>query len=230
MKLALRVKWLLAILTVLLLAVVASRIPLRSSVRSLLQSISGLGPLAPVLFIAAYVCATIAILPTWILSVGAGVVFGVVYGSIYVSIGATLGAVSAFAIARYVARNRMVRRMAHKEWFQSIDRAVGREGWKIVGLARLSPVFPFTLLNYAFGVSRVSLRDFTLATWIGMTPAIVLYVYIGSLAGDLAAVGETRSRTLAEWILYGSGLLATVAVTIYVGKIARAALRERLQD
>jgi uncharacterized membrane protein YdjX (TVP38/TMEM64 family) len=94
-----------------------------------------------------------------------------------------------------------------------------------VGLTRLSPVFPFTLLNYAFGLTRVKLSHYVLASWIGMMPGTVMYVYLGSLAK--AATGE-RTRTTGEWALYGVGLLATVAVTIFVTRIAKQALAKKI--
>ncbi len=99
-------------------------------------------------------------------------------------------------------------------------------GWKIVGLTRLSPVFPFTLLNYAFGLTRVSLRDYVLASWIGMMPGTVMYVYLGALA-RIGAAGEEKSP--AEWALYAIGLLATLAVTVFITRIARRALVQRTQ-
>ncbi|HSW50743.1 MAG TPA: VTT domain-containing protein, partial [Bryobacteraceae bacterium] len=112
-----------------------------------------------------------------------------------------------------------------------VDNAVAAEGWKIVGLTRLSPVFPFNLLNYAFGLTRVSLRDYVVASWIGMIPGTVMYVYLGSLAGSLAELGLKeggRARTQAEWALYAVGLVATVAVTVVITRIARRALNLRI--
>ena len=106
---------------------------------------------------------------------------------------------------------------------------MGNEGWKIVGLTRLSPIFPFNLLNYAYGLTKVSLRDYFFASWIGMFPGTVMYVYIGSLAGSVATVGaEERVRTTGEWVLYGVGLVATVVVTIYVTRLARKALSRKI--
>ena len=160
-----------------------------------------------------------------------GVVFGVARGSVFVSIGSTLGATAAFLAGRYLAREWVVRKIQGNPKFQAIDKAVGREGWKIVGLTRLSPLFPFTLLNYAFGVTRVSVRDYFLASWIGMLPGTVMYVYVGSLLGDLGNVGHGgRSRTAAEWALYVVGLVATVAVTISITRLARMALAERINS
>ena len=112
---------------------------------------------------------------------------------------------------------------AQLEW------VLGCEGWKIVGLTRLSPVFPFNLLNYAFGITRVRLRDYVLASWIGMMPGTAMYAYLGSLVGDVATLGAGRgARSPAEWSLCVIGLLATVAVTVYVTRLARAALARRV--
>ena len=108
--------------------------------------------------------------------------------------------------------------------------SVARGGWKIVGLLCLSPVVPFNVLNYAFGVTRVSLRDYVIASWIGMMPGTLLYVYLGSVAGDLAGAGGRASRTPAEWAFYAVGLVATIAVTVFVTRLARRALAERVPD
>ncbi|MEA2649986.1 MAG: hypothetical protein QOG61_2421, partial [Candidatus Binataceae bacterium] len=133
----------------------------------LLQWISALGAVAPIVFIAAYIAACVLFIPGSIMTIGAGVLFGVIRGSIYVSIGATLGATAAFLVGRYFARDWVAAKLAGNATFSAIDAAVGREGWKIVGLTRLSPVFPFNLLNYAYGLTSVSLRDYLLASWIG---------------------------------------------------------------
>jgi uncharacterized membrane protein YdjX (TVP38/TMEM64 family) len=167
-------------------------------------------------------------LPGSVLTLGAGAVFGLVKGAVLVSVAATLGATAAFLVGRYLAREWVAGKVERYPRFAAIDRAVAREGWKIVGLTRLSPVFPFNVLNYAFGLTRVSLRDYFFASWIGMMPGTVMYVYVGSLAGDLAALGAgSRARTPVEWTLYVVGLLATVAVTVYVTRLARAALARR---
>src|SRR5439155_17731667 len=126
-------------------------------------------------------------------------------------------------------RNWVARKIEDNPRFKAIDAAVAREGWKIVGLARLSPIFPFTLLNYGFGLTRVSLRDYFFASWIGMLPGTVVYVYTGSLIGDLGKLGNSqRTKSLTEWMFYGVGLLVTAAVTIYVARLAKKALAERI--
>jgi uncharacterized membrane protein YdjX (TVP38/TMEM64 family) len=153
----------------------------------------------------------------------------VVRGSIYVSIAATLGATAAFLVGRYFARDWVARKLEGNAKFKAIDEAVGREGWKIVLLTRLSPVFPFNLLNYAYGLTRVTLRDYFFASWAGMIPGTILYVYIGSLSSDLAGAGTASggARTPAGWALDAVGFIATVAVVVYVTRIGSRALREK---
>ena len=218
--------WLVLIVGVLALARYANA---QSLLQSALHWIRELGPWGWVIFVLLYIATAVLLLPAVVLTLGAGAVFGVAKGWVIVSIAATLAATAAFLVGRHVARGWVARRIEGNPTFTAIDEAVGREGWKIVGLTRLSPAFPFNLLNYAYGVTRVSLRHYVLASWIGMMPGTLMYVYLGSLAGDLATVGTGRSaRTPAEWALYVVGLLATVAVTVYVTRIARAALRRRI--
>ena len=194
-----------------------------------LSWVARLGPWGAVAFIGLYILATVLFVPGLILTLGAGFLFGLLRGSICVSIASTLGASAAFLIGRHLARQWVSSKIKGNEKFTAIDQAVAKEGWKIVGLLRLSPVFPFNLLNYSLGLTKVSLRDFFFASWIGMMPGTVMYVYLGSLAGDLASLGaENGSRTPAEWTLYIIGLLATLAVTVYVTRIARRSLRERV--
>lgn len=192
-----------------------------------LQWIQDLGPVGAIAFMAIYIVATVAFLPGSVLTLGAGVVFGVVKGSILVFIGATLGATAAFLVGRYLARGWVAKKIEGNRKFKAIDEAVGREGFKIVLLTRLSPVFPFNLLNYAFGLTGVSLKDYFLGC-IGMLPGTVMYVYLGSLAGNLAmiAAGEQPDNAGIQWTIRIIGFIATVAVTVYVTRVARKALNE----
>src|SRR6266567_4500988 len=193
--------------------------------KSALDWIGKLGPWGPAIFIGLYVVATVLFIPGSVLTLGAGAVFGVVLGSVCVSISATLGATAAFLVGRYLARDTIARKIEKNERFAAIDRAVAAEGWKIVFLTRLSPVFPFTLLNYAFGLTRVKLSHYVLASWIGMMPGTVMYVYLGSLVN--VGAGH-RQRTVGEWVLYGVGLLATMAVTVFVTRLAKKALAKKI--
>jgi uncharacterized membrane protein YdjX (TVP38/TMEM64 family) len=209
--------------------VVAARwLGVAEALRNLLEWISSLGAIAPVIFILAYIAACVLFIPGSIMTIGAGVLFGVVRGSVCVSIGATIGATLAFLIGRYFAREWVAAKLAGYSTFNEIDAAVGREGWKIVGLTRLSPVFPFNLLNYAYGLTRVSLRDYVIASWIGMLPGVVMYTYIGSLVGDLTRVGNTpTARPAGFWMLNAVGFVATVGVALYAARIARRALAQK---
>ena len=197
----------------------------RALLRDSLAWVEQLGPWGPVLFVLIYIVAAVLFVPGSALTLGAGAVFGVGLGSVLVSLGATFGATAAFLVGRYFARAWVAKKIEGNAAFAAIDRAVAAEGWKIVGLTRLSPAFPFSLLNYAFGLTRVSLRDYVVASWIGMMPGTVMYVYIGSLA----RVAGDRTRTPGEWALLGLGLVATIAVTIFITRIARTALAKRTQ-
>jgi uncharacterized membrane protein YdjX (TVP38/TMEM64 family) len=208
---------------------VATVFNLQELLRRALMKINSFGPLGAIAYIALYIIATVAFLPGSIVTLGAGVVYGVGWGSIFVFIGATLGATAAFLIGRYLARNWVYKKIAGNEKFKAIDEAVGKEGFKIVLLTRLSPVFPFNLLNYAFGVTGVSLKDYLLG-FVGMIPGTIMYVYLGSLAGNCALIGtDKQPKDLAvQWTLRIIGFVATVAVTLFVTRIARKALEEKV--
>lgn len=211
-------------IVVIAIAVLFAKFDVRALLREALVWIEQLGAWGQVLFVAIYIVATVLLVPGSALGLGAGALFGVVRGSLLVSLASTLGATCAFLLGRYLARDWVGKKIEGNASFAAIDRAVAAEGWKIVFLTRLSPVFPFTLLNYAFGLTRVSLRDYVLASWIGMMPGTVMYVYLGSVAR--AGVAD-RQRTPAEWTLYAVGLLATIAVAVIATRIARRALARR---
>ena len=187
--------------------------------------VAGLGPLGPVVFILGYAIAVVAFIPGSLLTLAAGAIFGLAEGTVYVLIAATLGATLAFLIARHGARASIEKRLEGDERFAAIDRAVGAEGLKIVFLLRLSPVFPFNLLNYSLGLTQVRLVDYFIAS-IGMLPGTLLYVYTGKVAGDVAAIagGQAGEKGAADWLLLVVGLIATAVVTVFVTRIARRAL------
>ncbi|MEH1900981.1 MAG: TVP38/TMEM64 family protein [Nostoc sp.] len=199
--------------------------------REALQWIDSLGAVGIIAFIALYIIASVALFPGSILTLGAGVIFGAVLGSLYVFIGATLGATAAFLVGRYLARDWVAAKIADNKKFAAIDQAVGREGLKIVLLTRLSPIFPFILLNYAFGITGVTLKDYFIGS-VGMIPGTIMYVYIGSLAGNLAMIGTEAQPTnpTLQWAIRILGLIATVSVTVYVTRIARKALEEKVSS
>jgi len=223
-------RWIVAAMALLLLVVAAHRLPIGDWLNDLNDLFARLGLSGIVLFAAVYTLAAILFVPGSALTIGAGVIYGLGWGFIAVSAGSTLGAAGGFLIARYLARRRVERWAAANPRFAAIDRAVGREGWKIVLLTRLSPVFPYTLLNYLYGLTRVSFGAYVLASWIGMMPGTVLYVYLGfaGRAVAQAATGQAR-RSPAEYAMWAVGLLATLAVTIHVTRLARRALRSRAE-
>jgi uncharacterized membrane protein YdjX (TVP38/TMEM64 family) len=190
--------------------------------------VDSLGFWAPLVFIAGYVIATILFIPGSLLTLAAGATFGVLEGTLYVLAGATLGACAAFLVSRYLARDFVAHRLEN-ERFAAVDRAVAREGRTIVFLLRLSPVFPFNLLNYALGLTNVDFKDYAIGC-AGMLPGTLLYVYYGKLAGDVAAAagGAAPQRGVAGYAVLVLGLLATIAVTTIITKAARKALREHV--
>jgi uncharacterized membrane protein YdjX (TVP38/TMEM64 family) len=191
--------------------------------------VDGLGVWGPVVFILGYAVATVAFLPGSLLTLAAGAIFGLVKGTIYSLVGATLGASAAFLVARYGARRAIERKIAGNAKFAAIDRAVGREGFKIVSLLRLSPVFPFNLLNYALGLTKVRFLHY-LAACAAMLPGTLLYVYYGKALGSLAALasGAKAQKGSEFWIFLGVGLAATVVVTTFVTRLAGKALRQEI--
>ena len=185
-----------------------------------------LGAWAPLAFVAGYALAVAALVPGSLLTLAGGAIFGLAWGTLYVFVAAVAGSVAGFLIARYAARGFVERRVAADARFAAIDRAVARSGFQIVLLLRMSPVFPFSLLNYALGLTRVRLRDYAFAS-VGMLPGTLLYVYYGKAIGDVAAIasGAPRDGAGSLWVTV-LGLAATIAVTVQVTRIARRALSD----
>ena len=222
-------KVLLALVAIAALVVVARRLGLQAWLQRVLAWINDLGPWKPVGYIFFYAVACVFAIPGSILTLGGGFLFGIGFGILYVSIGATLGATLAFLAGRYLLRTWVVNKLGHNLKFQALDEAVAREGWKIVLLVRLCPIFPFPVTNYGFGITRISLKEYVVASWIGMLPAMMVLVYIGSLAGSLTNLGPAsgRTRTPLEWAFYGVGLVLSILVTIYITRVAKRALDDK---
>jgi uncharacterized membrane protein YdjX (TVP38/TMEM64 family) len=220
-----------------LVAVVAAAalLPTGEWLRAFLSWSQGVGTWGIFAFAAVYVLATVLFVPGLLLTLAAGALFGLLWGTLAVSLGSTVGVALAFLLGRYVARERVESLIAGRPRFRAIDDAVGHQGFKIVLLTRLSPVFPFNLLNYAYGVTRVSFRDYLIASWIGMLPGTVMYVYFGTLAGGLARVlaGEAGPGSTTRGVVLLVGGAIAVGVTVFVTRVARRALAgtiEREQD
>ncbi len=193
------------------------------------ERVHRLGPWGPAVFIAGYGIAAVTFVPGVLLTLAAGALFGLVRGVLYVMIGGTLGAALAFLTGRYVARRFVEHLLERHPRLVAIDRAVEAQGLRLVFLLRLSPAVPYTLLNYALGLSRVRFADY-LAGSIGMLPAVTMYVYSGKVAGDLASLasGAAGPRGRGYYALLILGLAATVAATVQITRIARRAISEAI--
>ncbi|MBK1989319.1 TVP38/TMEM64 family protein [Sphaerospermopsis aphanizomenoides BCCUSP55] len=194
--------------------------------------VQSLGIWGPIAFILIYNLATLLFIPGSVLTLKGGCLFGLFWGSVYVLIAATTGAILAFIVGRYFSRDWVCQQLEKHPKFQAINQAVAKEGWKIVLLTRLSPIFPFNLLNYAFGVTQVSLKDYILGS-IGIIPGTVMYVYMGSLVSNVAMINTSHQLTSPEtqiwqWVMQGVGLISTIAVTFYITKIARQVLNKSI--
>lgn len=195
-------------------------LPIKEWLQTFNQFVADLGVWGMVLFVAVYVVAAVLLIPGSALTLGAGVAFGLVNGMIAVSLGSTLGAGAAFLVSRYLARDRVRETFAKGAKFNAVDKAVGEAGWKIVGLLRLSPVFPYNALNYLLGLTSVKFWPYLLASWVGMLPGTLLYVYAGSAVRTTAEEPE-GFKTLYNLL----GLGITFAVTFSVTRTAKKALK-----
>ena len=216
----LKEKWFWGCLILIGIILCQIQFDLIQTIPIIIQWIESLGIIGMSLFVLVYILACIFLIPGSPLTVGAGAVFGFWTGLILVSVGSTLGAVAAFLISRYLARGFIEKKIDKSHKFSAMDMAIKREGWKIIFLARLSPIIPFFLLNYALGLTKIRLRTYIISSWAGMIPGTVLYTYIGSLGKTIL----TTENSLADWVILGAGLIATVSVTLIISKIAKRSL------
>jgi uncharacterized membrane protein YdjX (TVP38/TMEM64 family) len=208
-------------------------LPVQRWLRNFNDWVGQMGALGIFIFIAVYAVATVLMAPGSILTIGAGFAFGLWKGFLAVSGGATLGASLAFLVARFIARGKVEAIAKRNDKFRKIDNAIGQQGAKLVFLLRLSPVIPFNLSNYFYGLTGVRFWSYVLASWIGMMPGTFLYVYIGAAGKDAvsaATSGEMTNHGWQHWAFLGVGLAATIVVTIWITSIARNALRTKSYD
>ncbi len=217
------VKWILAAAAAVGVIAAARLLPVAEWTKALESWISGRGAAGYLVFYAVYVVAALLFVPGAALTIAAGFVFGLWRGGLIVSAAATTAAALAFLIARHLARGAVEARARKDRRFTAIDKAIGERGWKIVALLRLSPAVPFSLSNYFYGLTAIRFWPYVLTSWLAMLPGTVLYVYLGA-AGKAAARGA--GRPAAENVYLGLGLVATIAVTVYLTRVARAALRK----
>src|SRR6266481_424077 len=221
----------LAVLIMIVIALfLAMRfLPVQQWLRSFSDWVAQMGVAGILIFIVVYAVATVLMAPGSILTIGAGFAFGLWKGFLAVSAGSTLGASLGFLIARFVARDKIEAIARRNEKFRKSDNAIGKQGAKLIFLLRLSPVIPFNLSNYFYGLTAVKFCPYVVASWLGMMPGTFLYVYIGvasKAAVSAAAGGEAVKHGWQYWTFLGVGLVATIIVTIWVTKIARDGLRK----
>src|SRR3990170_6965123 len=224
---------LILMIALLLVAGVSSLfLPIRQWFAGLEGYVEALGSIGPVVVALTYIVTTVLFIPGSALTIGAGSLFGLTTGFLVVLVGANLGALCAFLLARTFLREKVARWAEANLKFRSLDRAIGRQGFKMVLLSRLSPAFPFTLLNYLLGLTAVPTGAYVLANLLGMLPGTFLYVYIGAAARDALAGGGADAAGIFQQALKYVGLVATVAIVVIVTRMARAALRnaERAEE
>ena len=212
------------IVMILSILLIMRTLPMEAVRQELERWIGQLGVWGPTVFAAIYIAATVCFVPGSLLTLAAGAVFGLWSGFLVVSAASVTGAALAFLIARYIARSKIERMAKNNPKFGAIDEAISEGGWKIVGMLRLSPAIPFNLQNYLYGLTDVKFWTYVWASWIAMIPGTFMYVYLGHVAGAAAAGGD---RNLGQWVMLGIGCIATVAVTIYITRLAKKKLDEK---
>jgi uncharacterized membrane protein YdjX (TVP38/TMEM64 family) len=205
-------------------------LPVADTLGAALEWIDANRTMAWAVYIVGYIAATVLLVPGSIITVAAGFIFGLPLGIAVVSAGSVLGSTAAFLLGRSFVRDWVEQKIAGMPRFEALDRATRHSGFAVVMLTRLSPLFPFNLLNYAFGLTSVSLRSYFFASWIGMLPGTVLYVYIGTLTNDLTFIvaGDFEAGRAGTVLLVG-GLIATAILTVMLTRRATRILRERLE-
>jgi uncharacterized membrane protein YdjX (TVP38/TMEM64 family) len=195
-----------------------------------MQSIQTAGWVGWLMFIGLYAACCVFFVPASVLTIAAGAVYGMWGGSALVLAGNALGALICLLLTRYLFRDWARRQISRYEKLKAVEEAVQKDGWKIVFLTRLSPLMPFSLINYALGLTKLSAWRFLLATEVGSIPATAVYVYLGTLMGNLAKVqSDLHGHQTVRWEFQGAGLVVTIGVTIYVTHLASQALKKRMK-
>ncbi len=207
------------------LVVIVFVLPARQWAIAFVEWIRGKGAAAAIIFAVTYVVAAVLLLPGSVLTLGAGFVYGAVWGTVVVVPASIAAALISFVITRRFGRGWVAKRVKGSKKFEALDHAIEHAGFKITLLVRLSPIFPFGLLNYALGLTKVTFRDYALATALGMLPGTIAYVYLGSLVTSATDLGHSNGSWL-YWV--GGGL--TVAASVAITLIARSALKRELRS
>ena len=218
-------RWVIVGLVVMTLSTLSATLPVREWIRDFVGWVQQLGLIGVIIFIIAYALATVLFLPGWIFTVSAGLIYGIIGGTLVALCGAVIGAALAFLVARYLLRENIEEITEKNPRFAAIDEAIGKNGWKIMGLLRLSPLIPFNLSNYFYGITSISFGSYVLVSAVGMIPGTLLYAYLGAI-GQAGISGGPSQHDKWQYVLLAVGLIATMAVTILVSRIARNALKK----
>lgn len=218
-------KWIAIGVGLVALSFAISFLPIGEWVQRFATWIRDLGVAGAFIFIGVYALAALLFLPGALFTIAAGLVYGIVAGTAVAIVGATLGAGFAFLAGRYLFRERIKKFAGKNKKFGAIDEAIGKQGWKIVGLLRLSPLIPFNVSNYFYGVTAIGFWPYLLASFVGMLPGTLLYTYLGAI-GQAGLSGGDKGRSPLEWTFLGIGLLVTIGVTIFVSRLAKNALKK----
>ncbi len=208
---------------ILLLAAIAWALVNRDSIDiTLVQTqLENAGAAAPLIFMLIYILSTVLFLPGSLLTLLGGALFGPVFGTFYSLTAATLGAMASFLIARYLASDWVEKKSAGR--IQQLIQGVNHEGWRFVAFTRLMPLFPFNLLNYALGLTRIRFSHYSIATYVFMLPGAIAYTYLGYIGREMATGGES----LVQKIMLALALLAVVA---FLPRLINAIRRAEMLD
>ena len=214
-----------------LLVLAGLGLPIREMAESIFGWIQENPNISWLVFLGVYILATVLLLPGSVLTIGGGWIFGFVEGLVVVSLSSTLAASCSFLIGRYLARAWVEGKISQDSRYRSLDRAIGERGFFVVLLTRLSPLFPYNLLNYAWGISSVRLSRYVLASWMGMIPGTLLYVYLGAAASDISQLfsGASGEAVGQEW-LFIVGLAATAVLVIFIARLATKNLNQVMEN
>lgn len=197
-------------------------LPVGDWIESFQAWVKGLGPIGYLVYVLAYIVVCVTFLPASPLTIGAGAIFGFVEGTIVVIVGATLGATASFLLGRTIMRRKIEAMAANNPKFRALDRAIAREGGKIVFLVRLAPVFPFAYINFAFGLTGVKTLSYIIATFFGIIPVTLAFVYIA----DAATRTATADMDTTRLIINIAGAVVAILVTAFVTRLALRAVRK----
>ena len=200
------------------LAVAWYFLPVRAGIDALQRWLGAMGPWGVALFSILFVACIVALVPGSALSVTAGLTYGL-WGAPIAVIGATVGATIAYLIAKHVVRDTVDAWIGRSRHLRAVEDAVNEEGWRVVALVRLSPLLPFNLQNYLFGITHIRFWPYVWATFFGILPGTVFDVYLGSIGSR-----PLDERSPLEWIVLGTGLAATALLVWLVARKAKQRL------